>query len=53
MIKYTVRQLKKLGESQIFNFCEITGYDIDELLNSEDSEIYEMSDSEYKRFREV
>lgn len=53
MYQYKAKQLKAFTNNILLDFCEITGYDINDILNANDNEIFEISDAEFRRFNEV
>lgn len=53
MHQYKAKQLKAFTNSNLLDFCGITGYDLDDILNANDNEIFEITDAEFRRFNEV
>lgn len=53
MYQYKAKQLKLFTNNTLLDFCEITGYDINDILNADDNKIFEISDVEFRRFSEV
>jgi len=53
-MKWKAKVLReKFTKITLLDFCEITGYDYEEIMDSDDDVLYEMSDAEFRRWKDT